>query len=271
MDTTHATHEASETFAEKNAKHFDKFATPGDWPEWVRKLQQQIVDVLVAPDFPIWLGLSSEGTTGRRMLDYAGGDGLISKTLKPHFASVIGVDVSTSMLDKYKATIAQLGAGPDEMMAVRGDLLADVVQATEPPLPEEKLRDFDLIVVSMALHHFENPGLALQRLATRLAVGGTLLIIDFTPIDGSTPSQVRYEEEQRALSQESKDAAQHSFSSHEASHTVSKPGGFSKQEMHDLFGGAGCGDFRWKLAEELCTMPMANVKTQLFFARASKS
>lgn len=200
------------------------------------------------------------------MLDYACGDGIISKALKPHFATAVGVDVSDSMLDKYRATASSLGLGPDEMVGVRGDLLADNVQPTDPPLAEGNLWNFDLVAISMALHHFEHPETALQRLAARLKVGGTLLVIDWTPRDGSTRAQREYEDElqDQNKSQENLDNAAG------ASHTVSKPSGFTEKEMGQLFENSGCKEFKWKLAEELSPVPVANTKAQLFWARATK-
>lgn len=205
------------------------------------------------------------------MLDYACGDGIITKSLKPHFASAIGVDVSGSMLDKYRATADGLGLGPGEMVGVRGDLLADNVQPTDPPLSNDNLWHFDLVAISMALHHFDNPEVSLQRLAGRLKVGGALLVIDYTPRDGSTRAQREYEEELREQKKEdgSLDNSPNSAAI-AARHTVSKPNGFTRQEMGELFEKAGCTGFKWKLAEELTPIPVANTKAQLFWARATK-
>lgn len=90
------------------------------------------------------------------MLDYAYGDGLPSRTLKPHFKTCIGVDVSVGMLAKYKATATRLGLGPEETIAVHGDLFAEPVAPTDPPLPEERLQNFDLVAICMALHYMED-------------------------------------------------------------------------------------------------------------------
>ncbi|KAL7782595.1 S-adenosyl-L-methionine-dependent methyltransferase [Trichoderma afarasin] len=255
-----------ETLAEINAKHFDK-VSPGDWQQWVRGLHGQVVEFLISPEFPAWLGLPSQGTC--RMLDYACGDGVISKGLKQHFSSVVGVDVSGSMLDKYRKTAADLGCSTDEMVGVRGDLLADNVQPTDPPLPEEMLHNFDLVVISMALHHFENPERALQRLAVRLKVDGVLMVIDWTPLDLSTPAQCRYEEELRERG-ESLESVMERVKGHSARHTVSRPDGFTEADMKGLFKQAGCGEVRWKLAEQLSPVPVAGAKGQLFWARAQK-
>jgi ubiquinone/menaquinone biosynthesis C-methylase UbiE len=205
------------------------------------------------------------------MLDYACGDGIITESLMPHFASVVGVDVSGGMLDKYRARVSRIGFGPDQIVSVRGDLLADDVQPTDPPLSDDQLWNFDLVAISMALHHFDKPQVSLQRLAARLKVGGTLLVIDYTPRDGSTRAQKEYEEE---LQQENKEDGSLNDSQNPdaiaARHTVTTPNGFTEQEMVSLFQNAGCTQFKWKLADRLTPIPVANTKAQLFWARATK-
>ncbi|KAF6841843.1 methyltransferase type 11 [Colletotrichum musicola] len=258
---------SDETFAEKNAKHFDKVA-PGEWPQWVLDLHKQTTDFLASPEFPGWLGISpAEGH--RRMLDYACGNGLISGSLRPLFSSVTGMDVSKSMLDKYQATADRLGLGPEEMRGVRGDLLGDDLKPTEPPLEESALWNFDLVAISMALHHVEDPESAIKKLAARLKVGGKLLVIDWTPVDGSTPAQREYQKElERDGNRERIDGA---LMTHAASHTISKPYGFTEQEMRDMFEEAGCRDMSWKIAEELTPIPVIEeMKSQLYFAAATK-
>lgn len=202
------------------------------------------------------------------MLDYACGDGVISRALKPHFASVIGMDVSSVMLEKYDATVSKLGLSTNEMMGVRGDLLGDAVQ-TEPSLSEKELSNFDLIAVSMALHHFEDPALSMKKLVSRLKTGGTILIIDWAPLDGSTPAQKAYQEELK-ISKEPEDMAM-SEAEKASRHTISMPDGFTEQQMTDLFEQGGCTEVRWKLADELSSIVRASKKSQLFWARATKA
>lgn len=40
---------------------------------------------------------------------------------------------------------------------------------------------FDLAVVGLGFHHFDDPNLAARRLAARLKPGGVLVILDFLP------------------------------------------------------------------------------------------
>jgi len=207
------------------------------------------------------------------MLDYACGDGVVSRALQPRFATIIGVDVSDSMLAKFRQTAAALNLPPDAMVGVRGDLLGndddDDTPTTDPPLPAAALRDFDLVVTSMALHHFADPPRALRRLAARLRPGGALLVVDWAPLDGGTAAQRAYAEELGGRGETFATLAERA-KVHAAAHTISKPN-FSEREMAELFGQAGCRDARWRIADELSPIPPVDVKSQLFWAGALKS
>lgn len=226
------------------------------------------------------------------MLDYACGDGLPSRALKSHFKTCIGVDVSAGMLAKYSETATRLGLGPDEMIAVRGDLFADPAEPTDPPLPEGRLRDFDMVAICMALHHMEDIQLAISKLAQRLRPGGTLLVVDWALIDGATPAQKEFMEDVRTGKipikglQESGHGRHHNhddltkqhqyidpeepWKPHPASHTITHDS-FTRETIFELFGNAGCTEARWQLADELSDVPGARTgKMQLFWARATK-
>lgn len=226
------------------------------------------------------------------MLDYACGDGLPSRTLKPHFKTCIGVDVSAGMLAKYNATAARLGLGPDEMLGVRGDLFAEPLKATDPALPDERLRGFDLVAICMALHHMQDIQLAISKLAERLRPGGTLLVIDWAQINGATAAQREFMEDVKNGGIQAKGVQQqdimghghqtqqhhhHHFvdpeqpwKPHPASHTITHDS-FTEEQIEELFRNAGCTEVRWKLADKLSSVPGARTgKMQLFWARATK-
>jgi len=202
------------------------------------------------------------------MLDYACGDGLVSRTLLPRFDLLVGADVSTTMLDKFRATAQRLGLGTDRMLAVQADLVSEDSATVE----NEVLRDkFDLVCTSMALHHFENPEAAMKRLAGHVKPGGTLLIIDWAPLDWGTPAQVAYGAELKEKGVDYDADIVKGLQSHAAKHTISKPN-FSRPEMDHLFAVSGCNEFRWKLADELSPIPVIpDAKAQLFWARATKT
>ncbi|KAB8217810.1 hypothetical protein BDV33DRAFT_232552 [Aspergillus novoparasiticus] len=123
--------------------------------------------------------------------------------------------VSDGMLDKYRATAATLGLPKSRMMAVQGNLLAPMVQPTNPPLDDEELDGFDLVAICMALHHVEDIQLATQRLASRLRPGGH-----------ASPDAVHPK--------------------HPAAHIISNDS-FTQEQIVNLYEQAGCGDMSGKM------------------------
>lgn len=66
------------------------------------------------------------------------------------------------------------------MAAFHGNLCVPEDQDPEA-FRDGKFSGFDLAVVGLGFHHFDDPDLAAKRLAARLKPGGVLLIIDFLP------------------------------------------------------------------------------------------
>ncbi|KAI9748371.1 MAG: hypothetical protein M1815_003309 [Lichina confinis] len=99
------------------------------------------------------------------------------------------------MVDAYNDRASKQGLFPAEMSATVGDLLSLVEPA--PPLLDPEYFDFDLAVVGLGMHHFEDPQLAVKRLVERIRLGsGTLLVIDFLefgPVStGTTESTIAH-------------------------------------------------------------------------------
>jgi SAM-dependent methyltransferase len=82
------------------------------------------------------------------------------------------------MAAEYNSRVAAAGISPDKMRAVAGDLLA-ADPTTQPQIAGPEFQDFDIAVVSMALHHMENPGLAVKRMVERLRPGGVVVVLDW--------------------------------------------------------------------------------------------
>ncbi|KAF7713657.1 Uncharacterized protein PECH_001130 [Penicillium ucsense] len=143
-----------------------------------------------------------------KMLEYACGPGVVSMTLAPFVTKVIGVDIADQMLAEFQNNAKTIGLG-DKMIGFKADLLSDTA-AEDFSGPE--FHDFDVVAVSMSLHHFQQPDVALQRLASRLKKGGSMMIIDLVP----------------SSAKEFGDAAP----------TV-KTHGFTKEDMRKLFAYAG--------------------------------
>lgn len=101
------------------------------------------------------------------------------------------------------------------MFAVVGDL---TVPGDPRPaaLSGPEFFDFDVAVLGLGFHHFENPALSAQRLVERLRPGGVLVILDFVT------------------------HSPHGGGHHGASHTVLHHG-FSEEQMKTIFEEAGAG------------------------------
>jgi SAM-dependent methyltransferase len=68
------------------------------------------------------------------------------------------------------------------MSASVGNLL-DPADPSPADFKGKEWFNFDIAVVGLGFHHFEDPALAATRLAERLKPGGVLMIIDFMPHD----------------------------------------------------------------------------------------
>ncbi|KZV99539.1 S-adenosyl-L-methionine-dependent methyltransferase [Exidia glandulosa HHB12029] len=108
-----------------------------------------------------------------RLLDYACGTGVVSHALAPFVGSIVGIDISENMLSEYAKRAEQEDV---EMRGYHGNLTGD--DEAPATFASDLFFNFDIVAVGLGFHHFHNPTLAAQRLATRLKTGGKLLIID---------------------------------------------------------------------------------------------
>lgn len=105
-----------------------------------------------------------------QVMDFGAGTGLIAAQVAGKVEKVVAVDVSQAMLDKLLAKTDLHG----KVETVCADIL-------QHPLPAR----FDLIVSAMAMHHVENTGKLLARLAEQLKPGGRIALADLDSEDGS--------------------------------------------------------------------------------------
>lgn len=152
------------------------------------------------------------------------------------------------MVAVYNQRVQEAGISSDKMSAKVGDLLAENVSED---LQGPEYRDLDIIIVSMALHHFPDPHLAMKRLAERLQKGGVLWIIE--------------------MLEEPHSADEHKRVSPETAQTVHKHG-FGVDEMKGLFLGAGFGDTDVKLLDRKFEMTIHGhaLEKTIIFARGAK-
>ncbi len=145
----------------------------------------------------------------------------------------------------YNETSAQLNLEPQRMRAVQGDLM----DSNGPAFQDEDFRDFDLAVMSMALHHVPDPLAMLRALVRLLKPGGRVVIIDWTldtaQDDGTDVVTPQY-------------STQYPVAYH----------GFNQQQMAKLFKEAGCvaSDYQVHPEPSHCP-PMSNPWRHLFFAK----
>ncbi|CAK7230922.1 hypothetical protein SBRCBS47491_007753 [Sporothrix bragantina] len=179
------------TWKEVNKEHYDNLHEDTFKIKWIRDMHLQIIDYLKSHSE--WIGIpasaSFEAGTGIRVLDYACGNGVLSaEFLAPYAAQMRGVDISSTMVKRYNEAAQEAGFSSERMRAVEADLAAgaDPSLATAAEGPE--YQNFDMALISMALHHVEHPVDVLKGMASRLAPGGKLLVIDLNLPEGTEAS-----------------------------------------------------------------------------------
>ena len=166
------------------------------------------------------------------------------------------------MVDKFNAQAREAGLSEDQMHAVRGDLLA----SAKSPLESSEFYDFDLAVMSMALHHVDDPKTIIAKLVERLKPGGIVVIIDWIP-SGRFPFESHGNHGHEHSHGEKKNLG---HEQHGASHTISFDG-FSREQMRDMFLEAGCSSSDYVLAAAPSEVPLDRTgQKQMFFAKGTK-
>lgn len=192
---------------------------------------------------------------------------LLQKTLAPFLTKVVGIDVSEQMVAEFNRNAKTIGLS-DKMIGYKADLLAE-------PAPEEfsgpEYNDFDVVAVSMALHHFEHPNAALQRLAARLKKGGSFMIIDLIPSSGHEHGHGHGHGHDQPHCHDHANKQGHDFG--DAAHTV-KTHGFSRGDMEKLLKDAGLGTgFDYELIPDQLTFKKGDktLYKTVFIARAQRT
>lgn len=235
----------AETLADKNKAHWDTWANHyGDKP-WHKDLSIQVTAEL--RDKLDFIGVQwaahNDDAPRVRLLDYACGPGMVTRALGPYVTETRGIDVSTGMVNKYNEIARESNIPTDLASARPGNLFANPSD-TSLDIPE--LYDFDLAAVGFGFHHFEDPPLAIRRLAERLKPGGVVLIIDLID-DG------------------------HKFKN-SASHTMHRHG-FTEKEMKEIFEAEGLEKVGFSVMAKPVNMEMDGkaFERTVFLARASKA
>lgn len=92
-------------------------------------------------------------------------------------ATFHGLDIATSQVKRFNEEAARLvpaAEAQSRMLAIQGDLNDPSDTLTQP-----EWFDFNAAIISMALHHVQDPSRLLKRLQKRVKRGGSLVVIDW--------------------------------------------------------------------------------------------
>lgn len=110
-----------------------------------------------------------------RWVDVACGPGLIARAMAPRAGSVVGLDLTSAMIDKARADAA--AAGVENVSFEVGD-------ATALDLPDDS---FDGAITRFSLHHIPAPVRVLEEMKRVVKPGGHVVVADFvTDDDGAS-------------------------------------------------------------------------------------
>ncbi|PYH46861.1 class I SAM-dependent methyltransferase [Aspergillus saccharolyticus JOP 1030-1] len=253
-------------FTEKNRQYFDKMATTyiDEFKEFVDANSREVLNRR-AWISDTWTDTESGKGKVIKMLEYACGPGPISMALAPFLTKIVGMDVSDGMVSEFNRNAQEAGLGA-KMTGVKADLLAET---GSEELSAAEYNNFDLVVVSMALHHFETPELALVRLGERLKKGGALMVLDILAQG--------YHDHHHHHHHHDEHHGEHHDSTHqkldfgEAEHTIGSHG-FTLERIQQLYENAGLGlNFQSELLEHKMAFKIhEKLPKTLFLARGQR-
>ncbi|KZM20902.1 uncharacterized protein EKO05_0006350 [Ascochyta rabiei] len=170
------------SLAELNRKYFDTISDSYDTKPWFAAVNTQVADELRSR--LNWIGIpfantgSSADGSEVRLLDYACGTGLMTRTFGPYVTRTLGIDISPNMVSTFQSRAASAGLPRSTVDAVVGDLF-DKANPQPAEFAGKEWWDFDLATVGFGFHHFEDVVHAATQLKERLRPGGALVINDF--------------------------------------------------------------------------------------------
>ncbi|EZF74012.1 hypothetical protein H105_04141 [Trichophyton soudanense CBS 452.61] len=242
----HHSHGPGPSHTQVNGEYWSSAASTVFDTEWVISCQKQIREHL--QENLSWFDAHppTDGQLKGKMMDYACGEGYISRFFTPYFSKCIGVDEAAGMVEKFNQTARQEKLPETQIYAVKGNLTE--AEGT-PSIAGEEFFKFDLIIIVHALHHIDDPQKLINRLTERLRPGGIVVVADW----------------------EKKGKDVHPVDiNHPAAHTVSHSG-FTENDMHEFFKKAGCKESEYTVLKEEMTVPEVwGGKKTLFFAKGRK-
>ncbi|KAH8835577.1 S-adenosyl-L-methionine-dependent methyltransferase [Flagelloscypha sp. PMI_526] len=159
----HHGHGSHQHHASMNREHFDKTAEQYEDMPQVKEMTEKVANSLLRH------GNFDKNVT--EALDFACGPGLVSRSLSAHAKSILGIDISTGMVDLYNKRASENGLENIKAEA------ADILDEAHSDVLSGKL--FDIIFCSAAYHHFASPLDITKALSKHLKPSGTLLVVEF--------------------------------------------------------------------------------------------
>ncbi|AOW07409.1 S-adenosyl-L-methionine-dependent methyltransferase [Yarrowia lipolytica] len=122
-----------------------------------------------------------------KVLDFAGGLGLVAQRISSYTSEVVGVDVSPKMVEGFNEAVLNQGITPKEMRAI----VADISKPADfEKVKQEALGGFNIVFSSLSFHHLPDIDGTLEKLFDLTKSGGTILIIDFISISGEGAGEI---------------------------------------------------------------------------------
>lgn len=142
------------------------------------------------------------------------------------------------MVELYNIEAQKAGFAPDKMHAVEGDL---VNEGSESAFSGQ----YDLAVMSLALHHVDDPREMISKLAACLRPGGVLIILDWVN-QAKTDGMANFNH-------------------------ITSTSGFVEEQVQEWYEAAGLDGYKWKLFGEVSEMPLEmGGPRHAFMARGQK-
>ncbi|OHE98521.1 hypothetical protein CORC01_06142 [Colletotrichum orchidophilum] len=204
--------------------------------DWVKVLSEQLTRFLSAqaPN----LGLRARDPSNPvRLLDYACASGGASWALSPFVDEILGVDIAPATVERFNECATRLGYSPTQAHAIAGDLSSDGSLVAE--------ESFDVVIISMALHHLDDPQNMLNLLAKRLKPGGVLIAVEGVDHKSMAAGLETHEEGQAGSGGHGR-----KIHGHEVLKTTNRHLVFGKELFRDWFRDAGCDEDQFVYVED---------------------
>jgi ubiquinone/menaquinone biosynthesis C-methylase UbiE len=132
--------------------------------------------------------VAAVATDGAEVLEVGCGPGRLSILLtREHGLDVTGLDLDPAMIERARANAERSGEGDERRPSF---VVGDVASLAFPD------GSFDLVVSTLSMHHWADPGAGLSEISRMLRPGGRALVWDFrpglVPLHGHQPDPVEH-------------------------------------------------------------------------------